>query len=81
MMEGTKRISREQWLSVYNWKILVCTFLLALSVGRSGGTPQPSQQEIAVHQPASEASIRGLFRAMRALIGNSVLNGSASAVV
>lgn len=81
MMVNRQRISWAQWTSTYNWKILVCTFLVALCVGQSGGAQQSSRQDIAVRQPASEASIRGLYRAMRALIGNAVLNGSASAVV
>jgi hypothetical protein len=58
-------------------KLLFCTLLLALSIERSDTRAQPDNKLVAVREPASATDVRALYRAMRALIGDPLLNGSA----
>ena len=62
-------------------KTLLCTILVALSIARHDTSARDVTKCAALGQPASAADVRSLFQKMRALIGNSVLNGSAAAVV
>jgi hypothetical protein len=41
----------------------------------------PPSRSARLGQPAAERTLEGFFRAMRALIGNPFLNGTASAMV
>jgi hypothetical protein len=58
-------------------KLLFCALLIALSIGRSDTRAQDDNKLVAVGQPASATDVRALYRAMRALIGDPLLNGSA----
>ncbi len=58
-------------------KLLFCTLLLTLSIGRSDMRSQHDNKSVAVREPASATDVRTLYRAMRALIGDPLLNGSA----
>lgn len=58
-------------------KLFFCTLLLALSIGRSDITERRDAKSVAIRQPASASDVRSLYRAMRALIGDPLLDGTA----
>ena len=58
-------------------KLFLCTLLLALSIGRSDTSESRDAKSVAVRGPASATDVRALYRAMRALIGDPLLNGTA----
>jgi len=58
-------------------KLFCCTLLVALGIWRFDTSVRHDNKSVAVREPASAADVRALYRAMRALIGDPLLNGTA----
>jgi len=61
-------------------KIFLWTILAALSVGHCG-LLAAKREHLAVKDPATARDLRGFYRSIQALSADSVLNGTAIAIV
>lgn len=61
-------------------KTLLCALLFAAIIGGSA-LPTRHEQSIVIRYPASVSDLPNFYRAIRALSGNPLLNGTAVAIV